>query len=250
MTEETKETKVEEAAHEATICVDDLHDPRRWWHLLKVYKGLREQHGLSTGLDLRKKLNSGELPCVHRPANSDECKWLETSFWPDCELEENHGNSADVQLKNQPASMLPGGVTYVTGMVTGRVGWAPAYLGGLDTLGLDVVTPWGRFDAREFYVRQEDCVKIWPAELAPQATKENEPEENKPEESERGKTGPRAANDWQTFVAMKYCTDKYSGRGEPAAPDLAEACGHEFGGWKPDPTAINLLRRKLRKILG
>jgi hypothetical protein len=34
---------------------------------------------------------------------------------------------ADIQLKNQPASMLPGGVTYVTGMTTGRVGFAPAY---------------------------------------------------------------------------------------------------------------------------
>src|SRR6516225_2206883 len=35
---------------------------------------------------------------------------------------------ADVQLKNQPASMLPGGVTYVTGMTThGNAGFSPAY---------------------------------------------------------------------------------------------------------------------------
>jgi hypothetical protein len=33
---------------------------------------------------------------------------------------------SDVQLKNQPASMLPGGVTYVTGLATsgGKVGFA------------------------------------------------------------------------------------------------------------------------------
>jgi hypothetical protein len=52
------------------------------------------------------------------------------------------------------------------------------------------------------------------------------------------------------FVAMKYCTDRYKNRGEPAAPELADACGHEFGGWKPKDTAINELLRKLRKILG
>lgn len=36
---------------------------------------------------------------------------------------------ADVQLKNQPASMLPGGVTYVSGILTqGRTGFAPVYM--------------------------------------------------------------------------------------------------------------------------
>jgi Bacteriophage head to tail connecting protein len=35
---------------------------------------------------------------------------------------------ADVQLKNQPASLLPGGVTYVSGMVSqGKPGFAPVY---------------------------------------------------------------------------------------------------------------------------
>jgi hypothetical protein len=35
----------------------------------------------------------------------------------------------DIQLKNQPASLLPGGVTYVNGMtVSGKAGFAPAYL--------------------------------------------------------------------------------------------------------------------------
>lgn len=35
---------------------------------------------------------------------------------------------ADIQLKNQPASLLPGGVTYVTGMTqSGRPGFAPVY---------------------------------------------------------------------------------------------------------------------------
>lgn len=34
---------------------------------------------------------------------------------------------ADIQMKNQPASMLPGGVTYVQGMTAGKVGFAPAY---------------------------------------------------------------------------------------------------------------------------
>jgi hypothetical protein len=35
---------------------------------------------------------------------------------------------ADVQLKNQPASMLPGGTTYIQGMMaTGNAGMAPAY---------------------------------------------------------------------------------------------------------------------------
>ncbi len=36
---------------------------------------------------------------------------------------------ADVQLKNQPASLLPGGVTYVSGLLSqGRTGFAPAYV--------------------------------------------------------------------------------------------------------------------------
>lgn len=36
---------------------------------------------------------------------------------------------ADVQLKNQPASMLPGGVTYVSGILTqNRTGFAPVYM--------------------------------------------------------------------------------------------------------------------------
>jgi hypothetical protein len=36
---------------------------------------------------------------------------------------------ADIQLKNAPASMLPGGVTYVSGVAaSGRPGFAPAYL--------------------------------------------------------------------------------------------------------------------------
>jgi hypothetical protein len=43
---------------------------------------------------------------------------------------------ADIQLKNQPASMLPGGVTYVTGMTTGKVGFAPAYLINPDIAGM------------------------------------------------------------------------------------------------------------------
>ena len=35
---------------------------------------------------------------------------------------------ADIQLKNQPASLLPGGVTYIAGMVSqGRPGFAPVY---------------------------------------------------------------------------------------------------------------------------
>lgn len=35
---------------------------------------------------------------------------------------------ADIQLKNQPASLLPGGVTYISGMVSqGRPGFAPVY---------------------------------------------------------------------------------------------------------------------------
>lgn len=35
---------------------------------------------------------------------------------------------ADVQLKNQPASLLPGGVTYITGMTsTGKPGFSPVY---------------------------------------------------------------------------------------------------------------------------
>lgn len=34
---------------------------------------------------------------------------------------------ADVQLKNQPASLLPGGVTYITGMAQGKKGFEPVY---------------------------------------------------------------------------------------------------------------------------
>jgi hypothetical protein len=35
---------------------------------------------------------------------------------------------ADVQLKNQPASLLPGGVTYISGMISqGKTGFAPVY---------------------------------------------------------------------------------------------------------------------------
>src|SRR3974390_1389950 len=44
---------------------------------------------------------------------------------------------ADVQLKNQPASMLPGGVTYITGMTAGtKVGFAPAYTINPDIRGM------------------------------------------------------------------------------------------------------------------
>ena len=45
---------------------------------------------------------------------------------------------ADVQLKNQPASMLPGGVTYVTGLASGagKVGFAPAYTINPDIRGM------------------------------------------------------------------------------------------------------------------
>jgi hypothetical protein len=32
---------------------------------------------------------------------------------------------ADVQLKNNPAALIPGGVTYVSGLGTGRVGIEP-----------------------------------------------------------------------------------------------------------------------------
>ena len=35
---------------------------------------------------------------------------------------------ADIQLKNQPASLLPGGTTYISGMMsTGNAGMTPAY---------------------------------------------------------------------------------------------------------------------------
>jgi hypothetical protein len=35
---------------------------------------------------------------------------------------------ADVQLKNQPASLLPGGITYISGMISqGKTGFAPVY---------------------------------------------------------------------------------------------------------------------------
>jgi hypothetical protein len=235
---ETK--KPQRPARKATIRVGELHDSRRWWHLLKVYTLLLPQHGESTGFDLWQKLNDRELyPCVHRPTNSTKC--YVRSFWKDCEFEETHG-STDVQLKNQPVSMLPGGVTYVTGLATsgGKVGFAPAQPG---TLGLDVVTPWGRFDAREFYVRQADCVKVWPALAPPQATEESEPEE-----SERGKAGPRPTKEWKWFVTGKYYTEKHKFGSELTARQLADLCGEELG-WKPKDTAINELLRELRKLL-
>lgn len=34
---------------------------------------------------------------------------------------------ADASMKNQPASLLPGGITYINGMAQGKVGFAPAY---------------------------------------------------------------------------------------------------------------------------
>src|SRR6516162_7826387 len=45
---------------------------------------------------------------------------------------------ADIQLKNQPASLLPGGVTYVTGLASGagKVGFAPAYTINPDIRGM------------------------------------------------------------------------------------------------------------------
>ena len=112
-----------------------------------------------------------------------------------------------------------------------------------DTLSLDVVTPRGRFDAREFYVRQEDCVKVWPALAPPQATEESEPEE-----SERGKAGPRPTKEWKWFVTGKYYTEKHKYGSELTAPELADLCAEAFG-YRPAPTAINLLLGKLRKIL-
>jgi hypothetical protein len=125
------------------------------------------------------------------------------------------------------------------------------YYGRLDIYGPDVDMTQGRLrdshphlDGREFYVFEPE--KVWPVlKEAPQATKESGPEE-----SECSKTGPRATNNWQMFVVMKYCADRYKNKGEPTAPDLADACGHEFSGWKPATTAINKLLRELRKILG
>lgn len=45
---------------------------------------------------------------------------------------------ADVQLKNQPASLLPGGVTYIAGLMTngGKPGFAPAYQVNPDLKGM------------------------------------------------------------------------------------------------------------------
>lgn len=79
---------------------------------------------------------------------------------------------ADIQLKNQPASLLPGGVTYVSGMTTGKVGFAPAYtvapdIGGLvedlaevrerirKTFFNDILQPISQFETRSNVTAQE-----------------------------------------------------------------------------------------------
>jgi hypothetical protein len=114
--------------------------------------------------------------------------------------------------------MLPGGVTYVKGLASsaGRVGF---HLRG-DTFGLDVVTPWGRFDAREFYVRQEDCVKAWPG-LAPQATEQNKADAT---ESLPRRPGRKPKGNWKVEVATEVGLHMREGQSIPTAKSLAEFC--------------------------
>jgi hypothetical protein len=127
-----KKAKAKEAkAHKATICIDDLRDPR-WWHLLKLYTLLFPQHGPSTGLDLSEALRDRKLRrCVRRRANSSQCEEVSEEFWQSHKF-----------FENSP------------------------YFGGLgiyDPAVTTVYDPQTHLDAREFYVWQPDCVKVWPA---------------------------------------------------------------------------------------
>lgn len=96
-----------------------------------------------------------------------------------------------------------------------------------------------------FYLWQPDCEKAWPA-LAPLAAAAREADAI---ELLRGKPGPRATAEWQWFVAMTVCTQKYLGKSLPTAGELAELCQTELG-YQPAETAINKLRRDLLRLLG
>jgi hypothetical protein len=63
------------------------------------------------------------------------------------------------------------------------------------------------------------------------------------------KPGPRATKEWQLFVAMKWCTEKYSGKSSSTAGEFAKLCQEEFG-YLPAETAINKLLRDLLRLLG
>jgi hypothetical protein len=199
-------------------------DEPGWRPLIETYKQLLPHARTSTALEVMAKLKSGELPCRRWPAGSSQCEPVQASFWQDCEFD---WIDSDRLYIYGPDVIKPGPHDPQTEMT-------------LTSRGTRRV----RYDGNEFYVLEAE--KVWLV-LATQATKENAPEEGEPL---HGKTGPRATHNWQMFVTMTYCTDRYNNRGEPTAPDLADACGHEFGGWKPATTAINKLLRELRKILG
>jgi hypothetical protein len=188
-------------------------DPN-WWPLPKVYARLLPQLGKFTADDLWKALKSGKLRCARRSEKNPQCKPVPRSFWRNRQFDDTWIGSGD-----------------------------------LDICGADAIPgprrprdPRTDFDGGEFYVLQPE--KFWPA-LAPQRIEEN----GRPEEDERGKPGPRPTKEWQWFVAGKYYTEKYNDRQEPTAPELADLC-HDWFGYRPATTAINLLLRKLQKILG
>jgi hypothetical protein len=98
-----------------------------------------------------------------------------------------------------------------------------------------------------FYLWEPDCVKVWPA-LAPHV-READASEADGREPLRRKPGPRAKEEWQLFVAIKWCTLKYSGKALPTAGELAQLCQDELG-YQPAETAINKLLRDLQRLFG
>jgi hypothetical protein len=204
----TKAKKKETKPKARKVAIRELSDPRRWRPLPEIHERLYSQLGPSTDFELMEALRNDELRCVHRPANSNQCEEKRGLFWQSHQLY-FYGDALKIYAPNPHATTDPREL----------------------------------LDGREFYVEQSE--KVWPVlKEAPQATKENEPEEG-----ERGKPGPRPTKEWQWFVAGKYYTEKYNDRQEPTAPELAELCHDRFG-YEPKTTAINLLLRKLRKILG
>jgi hypothetical protein len=194
------------ASTKAVICV--LDEPG-WLSLPETYKLLLSKAGTTTAFELSTKLKSGKLPYVHRSAtNPSQYEPEPASFWQDREFDADYLH----------------------------------YFGELYIYSIDPVTgrrdPGTRLDGEEFYVRQEDCVKVWPAL---QATKESEVEE-----PSGGKPGRKA--EWQYFVAGKFCTLKHKGK-PPTTGDLALLCQEEFG-YPVDESGIRKLIRELRRLLG
>lgn len=90
-------------------------------------RGYHEQPNITVRWDLVSNDAYGRSPGMDA---LPDVKQLQLEVRRKAQAVDKHVNPpmvADVQLKNQPASLLPGGVTYIAGLMQGKGGFAPAY---------------------------------------------------------------------------------------------------------------------------